>query len=217
MTPEQIKMLEAPLDPINVKKAPAGKYGDYIDGYHALSEANKIFGHGNWSYKITRLEMCSRTEAQDKNGNAQIRIGYLCTVRAWVGDAEREGAAVGTGMGKPENEADAHESAAKEAETDALKRALRSFGNTFGLALYDKSRANVQAVMPDADWARLVQLVEATSSNIPKLLQALKINLPNNNLQLLSAADYPRAINALETKLARMAQEQTNTQAKEAA
>src|SRR5690606_29122102 len=31
----------------------------------------------------------------------------------------------------------------KEAVTDALKRTLRTFGNPFGLALYDKSRANV--------------------------------------------------------------------------
>jgi hypothetical protein len=40
---------------------------------------------------------------------------------------------------------DAVEGATKEAATDALKRAARTFGNVFGLALYDKSRANVQA------------------------------------------------------------------------
>ncbi|MDM7954732.1 MAG: Rad52/Rad22 family DNA repair protein [Cyanobium sp. CZS 25K] len=32
----------------------------------------------------------------------------------------------------------AHESALKEAETDAMKRALMTFGHPFGLALYDK-------------------------------------------------------------------------------
>jgi DNA repair and recombination protein RAD52 len=37
----------------------------------------------------------------------------------------------------------AHESAIKEAETDAMKRALMTFGNPFGLALYDKEQANV--------------------------------------------------------------------------
>jgi recombination DNA repair RAD52 pathway protein len=52
----------------------------------------------------------------------------------------------------------AHESASKEAVTDALKRTLRTFGNPFGLALYDKSRENVgdpeadlRAVKADAD------------------------------------------------------------------
>ncbi len=37
----------------------------------------------------------------------------------------------------------AHESAIKEAETDAMKRALVTFGNPFGLALYDKSQRKV--------------------------------------------------------------------------
>ena len=36
----------------------------------------------------------------------------------------------------------------KEAATDALKRALRTFGNPFGLALYDKSRENVDDGTP---------------------------------------------------------------------
>jgi hypothetical protein len=37
----------------------------------------------------------------------------------------------------------AHESAIKEAETDAMKRALVTFGNPFGLALYDKQQRQV--------------------------------------------------------------------------
>ena len=37
----------------------------------------------------------------------------------------------------------AHESAIKEAETDAMKRALMTFGNPFGLALYDKQQRDV--------------------------------------------------------------------------
>ena len=39
---------------------------------------------------------------------------------------------------------DANESAAKEAEPDAMKRALMTFGDPFGLALYDKDKANVE-------------------------------------------------------------------------
>jgi recombination DNA repair RAD52 pathway protein len=60
----------------------------------------------------------------------------------------REGLAVGVGNGKPENEGDVIESAVKEAETDALKRALRTFGNTFGLALYEKDAAKRQIERP---------------------------------------------------------------------
>ncbi len=39
----------------------------------------------------------------------------------------------------------AHESALKEAETDAMKRALMTFGNPFGLALHDKAQRQVSS------------------------------------------------------------------------
>ncbi len=39
---------------------------------------------------------------------------------------------------------EARESALKEAETDAMKRALTTFGNPFGLALYDKEQLGVR-------------------------------------------------------------------------
>jgi hypothetical protein len=42
----------------------------------------------------------------------------------------------------------AHESALKEAETDAMKRALMTFGNPFGLALYDKKQREVTGEPP---------------------------------------------------------------------
>ena len=45
-------------------------------------------------------------------------------------DVSREDVGFGTGIAK--TLADAHESGAKEAVTDALKRSLRSFGNQFG-------------------------------------------------------------------------------------
>jgi len=86
----------------------------------------------------------------------------------------KEGAAVGTGMAKPDNEADAHESAVKEAETDALKRALRSFGNTFGLALYDKTKADVQAppppVITDAQREELMLLCDRLNVPVDRFL-----------------------------------------------
>ena len=37
----------------------------------------------------------------------------------------------------------AHESAIKEAKSDSMKRALMTFGNPFGLALYDKQQREV--------------------------------------------------------------------------
>jgi hypothetical protein len=67
-------------------------------------------------------------------------------VRISVGDGEgaqviREGS--GAGHGIDADLGQAHESALKEAETDAMKRALMTFGNPFGLALYDKQQRQV--------------------------------------------------------------------------
>ena len=138
ITPE----LKKKLDPANVKK-PEGKYGpkgDYIEGWFGIDEANAIFGFGAWSYTITRLTQ-DALEQVEKNGKQQWQAAYTCIVRLEVGDAVRED--VGFGSGFAAQISDAIEGATKEAVTDALKRCLRTFGNRFGLALYDKSRAGV--------------------------------------------------------------------------
>lgn len=167
--------LRKPLDERAVKPPPPGKVGRYVDAHHVISEANRIFGEGGWSYTITRLAQSSRIETTDRNGNPQLRIGYLATVQVRVGDVVREGAAVGSGFGKPDNEADIHESAVKEAETDAMKRGLRSFGNTFGLALYDKDTENAQiaAPPPDTSKVREAMLRDILAANSLPALQAV--------------------------------------------
>jgi DNA repair and recombination protein RAD52 len=134
--------LEAKLDPATVRK-PTGRYGpkgDYIEGWHAIAEANRIFGHGGWSYTITSLSK-DALENVEKDGKTQWQAAYTCVVRVEVGDVVRED--VGFGSGFAAQIGDAVEGATKEAVTDALKRALRTFGWPFGLALYDKSRDHV--------------------------------------------------------------------------
>jgi hypothetical protein len=58
----------------------------------------------------------------------------------------REGS--GTGEGAAPTPGQAHELALKSAETDATKRALATFGNPFGLALYDRERLGVRKARP---------------------------------------------------------------------
>jgi hypothetical protein len=62
-------------------------------------------------------------------------------VRAGKQIISRKG--TGCGFGSARNAADAHDLAIKAAETDATKRALATFGNRFGLCLYDKEQAGV--------------------------------------------------------------------------
>jgi DNA repair and recombination protein RAD52 len=140
---DQIALLTAKLAPNVVKPAKSlGPKGDYIEGWHAMAEANRIFGFDSWSYVIddTRVvAQAERTIGKDKKPG--WGVSYVARVRVYVGDITRHD--VGAGHGYDADLGLAHESAIKEAVTDALKRALRSFGNPFGLALYDKTRENV--------------------------------------------------------------------------
>ena len=167
------------LDPAHVKPAKQfGPKGDYIEGWHAMAEANRIFGFGEWSYSITDCRAVSegpRPIGKDKKPG--FGVTYVATVRVMVGDVIRED--VGAGHGYDADLGLAHESAIKEAVTDALKRALRGFGNPFGLALYDKSREHVGIDAPTADDAKaklmscatLTALADAWKA-LPKSLQA---------------------------------------------
>ena len=135
-----IQALAAKLDISNVKK-PSGRYGpkgDYIEGWHAIAEANRIFGFDGWSYRIVEMKEC---HSPVKNEKGNFGVAFIARVEVAAGGITRED--IGYGSGFASGLGDAYESAVKEAVTDALKRSLRTFGNPFGLALYDKSHANV--------------------------------------------------------------------------
>lgn len=67
--------------------------------------------------------------------------------------------------------------------------------------------------MPDAEWARLVQLVEATGSNTTAMCKHYGVK----DLRLLSFDQYADAIENLNKKLAAVAKAETDAKAKEAA
>ncbi|WP_386681874.1 RAD52 family DNA repair protein [Loktanella sp. R86503] len=189
-------LLEAKLDPAHVRK-PSGSFGpkgDYIEGWHAIAEANRIFGFGGWSYTIKTMTQDSLKEGKTAKGDVQWQAAYTCIVTVTVGDVVREDVGFGSGFAKQIG--DAVEGATKEAVTDALKRALRTFGNAFGLALYDKSRENVgappipfdaaktrdrikAAIVAAADQAKLDALWShhATKDAVSKLTEAMQSEL----------------------------------------
>ncbi len=138
---KQIQVLSYELDKSRIKSRSKGNITlSYLEGFDVIETANKIFGYGNWEYKITTLEQVS----QELNQNQNNIICYKAVVQVIVYDqthakqVSREDVGFGTGIAK--TLADAHENGAKEAVTDAIKRTLRSFGNQFGNSLYDKSR-----------------------------------------------------------------------------
>ena len=137
-----IKELEKPLDEKAVKKLTEGSKAQYVEGYHVISEANRIFGFGGWSLEtVYNREVCRQEKKVGNNGDNGFKVGYEAKVRITIGELAREGTGHGSGIAK--DLFSCIEGAAKEAETDATKRALRLFGNVFGLALYDKTKKNV--------------------------------------------------------------------------
>jgi DNA recombination protein Rad52 len=141
-TDTQIKALSNKLSVKHVRtRQSAGKTLSYIEGWHVIAEANRIFGYDAWDRQTMTVKCV--WEGLWRNRSA---CSYIARVRIRVraGDVEicREGCGSGHGSGTTPGEA--HESAIKEAETDAMKRALTTFGNPFGLALYDKEQQNVR-------------------------------------------------------------------------
>ena len=137
----QIKILEEELNSNRIKTREKGNVTlSYIEGFDVIDTANHIFGFGNWSYNISKLEQVS----QEINQKQNVVVCYKAIVEVSVHNKDhvqgvtREDVGFGTGIAK--TLADAHEGGAKEAITDAIKRSLRSFGNQFGNSLYSKDK-----------------------------------------------------------------------------
>lgn len=194
-TPDQITALSAPLNKANVAtRSQAGRELSYIEGWHAIAEANRIFGFGEWDRETVEL----RQLGEPRMVGDKARVGYACRVRITVraGDRTivREGCGFGSGIDKDVDQA--HESALKEAETDAMKRALMTFGNPFGLALYDKTQANVEAAPSAADFA-IKGLKAATSADDFKATwEANRANWK----AVMSDTDYARVVTIMQSE-----------------
>ena len=149
---DQIKALNGKLKAAHVRtREENGTKLSYIEGWFTIAEANRIFGFDGWS----RETVDSACVWQGRTGGRRVCY-YMAKVKVSV-HAEgrtitREGSGFGGGSG--DNPGEAHEVAIKEAETDAMKRALMTFGNRFGLALYDPQQRGVSRAQGKAQIAK---------------------------------------------------------------
>ena len=138
---KQIEVLNQELASTRIKTRQKGNISlSYIEGHSVIDTANQVFGFGNWDYSISKLDSVS----SEINQNQNHIVCYKATVQILVhNDTHTQGVSredVGFGSGIAKTLADAHEGGAKEAVTDAIKRAMRSFGNQFGNSLYSKDK-----------------------------------------------------------------------------
>ena len=136
----QLRQLRAPIRPeVARQREVEGRILHYLEGWHIISEANRIFGYDGWD-RETLQSQCVWQKQIDYRYAAAYLTRVKITVRAGDQVIQREG--LGSGESLAGTAGQAHERACKAAETDATKRALSTFGNSFGLSLYrDKFEA----------------------------------------------------------------------------
>ncbi|GAB1315089.1 DNA repair protein rad52 [Madurella fahalii] len=130
--------LEKQLGPeyISSRAGPSGQKVHYITAEKCITLANEVFGFNGWSSSIQNIQV----DFVDENPQTlKISLGLSVIVRVTLRDGTYH---EDLGYGHIENckgKAAAFEKAKKEGTTDALKRALRHFGNVLGNCIYDKA------------------------------------------------------------------------------
>ncbi|ROW00840.1 hypothetical protein VMCG_06483 [Cytospora schulzeri] len=129
--------LEKQLGPeyLSARTGPSGQKVHYIAAEKCIALANEVFGFNGWSSAIKEVQV----DFVDENPQTlKISLGLSVIVRVTLRDGTFH---EDIGYGHIENckgKAAAFEKAKKEGTTDALKRALRNFGNVLGNCIYDK-------------------------------------------------------------------------------
>jgi hypothetical protein len=135
---KQVQALRRSLNSRHIRTRTAnGRELSYIEGWFAISEANRIFGFDAWSRETVE----ARCVLARENRGSFLAV-YIAKVRISV---YAEGVTVireghGSGEGRGPSPAEVHDVGLKAAETDATKRALSTFGRPFGLELYRKDK-----------------------------------------------------------------------------
>jgi DNA repair and recombination protein RAD52 len=159
-TAQEIATLQSRLDKqlgpeyISSRPGPSGQRVHYVAAEKCIQLANEVFGFNGWSSSIQQLQV----DFVDENPTTgRVSLGISVIVRVTLRDGTYH---EDIGYGKIENskgKAGAFEKAKKEGTTDALKRALRNFGNVLGNCIKDKdyltkvTKVKVQPVKWDID------------------------------------------------------------------
>ncbi|XP_008575892.1 PREDICTED: DNA repair protein RAD52 homolog isoform X3 [Galeopterus variegatus] len=128
---------------ISSRMAGGGQKVCYIEGHRVINLANEMFGYNGWAHSITQQNV----DFVDLH-NGKFYVGVYAFVRVQLKDGsyhEDVGYGVSEGL---KSKALSLEKARKEAVTDGLKRALRSFGNALGNCILDKDYLRSLSKLP---------------------------------------------------------------------
>jgi len=129
---KQMQALRRQPDRSHIRTREAhGRELTYLEGWYAISQANRIFGFDGWSRETVE----SRCVLARENRGSFLAV-YIARVRLTV---QAEGTTIireghGTGEGRGTSPGEVHDVALKAAETDATKRALATFASRSALS-----------------------------------------------------------------------------------
>ncbi|MCJ1243535.1 DNA repair protein rad52 [Trapelia coarctata] len=139
-TAQEVATLQSRLDKqlgpeyISSRPGAGGKKVHYLAAEKCINLANEVFGFNGWSSAIRDVTV----DFIDESPAGKISLGMSVIVRVTLRDGTHH-EDIGYGqMTNAPDKASAFEKAKKEGTTDALKRALRNFGNILGNCIYDK-------------------------------------------------------------------------------
>jgi len=134
----KLEKLNQDLDLTRVKtRTQSGRSVHYLEGHDIITIANEIFGFGGWSYEPVGEVKTDKT-GEGYLAKATVKVSVVLEDGTTISRTDIGRCAVACKAGEAPK-ADSVDTAEKGAVTDALKRALRSFGNQFGNSLYDKT------------------------------------------------------------------------------
>ncbi len=180
-TVDQIKQelnAKIPKEAITKREGGRGIKLDYLEGHYVINRMNEIFGPEGWSYEVTELRPVHVGEIKNSRGDVVNSASYVATVALYTQFDTTSSAKriVDVGFGNGTDKLDpgkAHELATKEAVTDGIKRCAKSLGWSMGLALYDKSRENVEdAPSPVQETKQPVQEVKINRSLVNEKIRS---------------------------------------------
>ena len=159
-----LEQLKQPLPPelVSERTTEDGELVRYLEGWRAIEQANLLFGHDGWGAEVVGEVAFRPLPAQGRGGGAAAAI-YTATVRVTARGCPPH-SDVGTAVAQDAT-AEEHAAASKAAVTDALKRALRHFGERFGNTLSAGAAGAASTADPAALRRRVLEIAASAGSD----------------------------------------------------
>lgn len=145
LDPVQTEVMLAPIKPHRVLHRAKQSH---VAAFDVIAHLSRLFGFGGWDKEVVALDLVWQHVVEyEVEGVPKFRAWatYRCVLRLTIYDHDgnvvtvKEDVATGSAQNMP-SVGDAHDFAAKNAVSYAVKRCAKDLGDQFGLSLYNKGQ-----------------------------------------------------------------------------